>query len=343
MLFIGRSRAVLGAAAVLLGGLVGAVFAATSVAQSTAIVAMGDSEISGEGAGSYEAATDGPSNYCHRSLKAWIKVVAIKADVHVNLACSGADSSNLTSGQLGQYGEPSQADRLASVAKLYRVKYIFVTVGANDDPDFGGTATRCVYAYVFQTGYGCAQTDGPTWANRVANMEPKVQGALSSIEAVMSTVHYPYHLIVVSYGGPAPEPPARYADGQYWSKLWHGCPIYDADAKWGHDTAAPVLDAGERTVAANANLRFLDMVEGFDGHEVCAKGITASQEWVRGVTYDPNGSDWWTAHAVQQSLHPNALGHSKIAGCVADFVAQAYREGACRIGSDGNLHSQPHP
>jgi hypothetical protein len=64
---------------------------------------------------------------------------------------------------------------------------------------------------------------------------------------------------------------------------------------------------------------------------------------VRGVTYDPNSSDWWTAHAVQQSLHPNALGHSKIAGCVADFVAQAYREGACRIGSDGNLHSRPHP
>jgi lysophospholipase L1-like esterase len=183
MRFIGRSRALLGAAAVLLGGLVGAVFAATSVAQSTAIVAMGDSEISGEGAGSYEAATDGPSNYCHRSLKAWIKVVAIKADAHVNLACSGADSSNLTSGQPGQYGEPSQADRLASVAKQYRVKYIFVTVGANDDPDFGGTATRCVYAYVFQTGYGCAQTDGPTWANRVAKMEPKVQGALSAFAA----------------------------------------------------------------------------------------------------------------------------------------------------------------
>ena len=85
------------------------------------------------------------------------------------------------------------------------------------------------------------------------------------------------------------------------------------------------------------------MHTGFNGHEVCAKGITASQEWVRGVTYDPNSSDWWTAHAVQQSLHPNALGHSKIAGCVAEFVAQAYREGTCRIGSDGNLHSQPHP
>jgi hypothetical protein len=183
-----------------------------------------------------------------------------------------------------------------------------------------------VYAYELQTGNGCAQTDGPTWASRVANMEPEVQSALNSIEAVTSAVHYPYHLILVSYGGPAPEPPARYSDA-YWSKLWHGCPIYDADARWGHDTAAPVLDVGERTVAANANLRFLDMVDGFNGHEVCTNGIIPSQEWVRGVTYDPNSSDWWTEHSVQQSLHPNALGHSKIAGCVTEFVAQTYREG----------------
>jgi hypothetical protein len=64
------------------------------------------------------AASDSqPGSYCHRSLNAWIKVVAIQADAHINLACSGADSSNLTSGQPGQYGEPSQADRLASVAK----------------------------------------------------------------------------------------------------------------------------------------------------------------------------------------------------------------------------------
>jgi lysophospholipase L1-like esterase len=322
-------------AAVLLAGLVSAPLAQAS---PTAIVAMGDSEISGEGAGSYQTGTDGPSNYCHRSLKAWIRVVQVPADARINLGCSGADSSNLTAGQPGQYGEPSQADQLAAVAQQYRVKYIFVTDGANDDPDFGGTATDCVIAYVFQTGYGCAQSRGPTWASRVAAMEPKVAAALASIEAVMSAVDYPYELIVVSYGRPTPAS-MRYADWQYLSKLWHGCPLYGSDARWGHDTAAPLLDAGERAVATNANLRFLDMVDGFDGHELCARGITSSQEWVRGVTYDPNSSDWWNEHSVQQSLHPNAVGHSKIAGCVAEFVTQSYREGTCLLGADGNLHS----
>jgi lysophospholipase L1-like esterase len=341
MLVIRRSRAVLAFTALLLAVLM-SVATGTSAATPTAIVALGDSEISGEGAGSYQSGTEGPSNYCHRSLKAWIKVVAITADAKINLSCSGADSANLTRGQAGQYGEPSQADQLAALLAQYRVTHVFVTVGANDDPDFGGTATRCVQAYVFLTGYGCAKSDGPTWASRVAAMQPKVQAALASIADVMSAVSYPYQLIVVSYASPAPGSP-RYYDWQYLSKLWNGCPIYNADAKWGHNTATPVLDAGERTVAANANVRFLDLVSGFDGHELCASGISASQQWIRGVTYDPKSSDWYTAHAVQQSLHPNALGHSKIAGCVAEFVRRSYREGTCRIGDDGNLHSYIHP
>jgi lysophospholipase L1-like esterase len=339
MLVIRRSCAL---TALLLAVLLSLACAGVSAAAPTAIVALGDSEISGEGAGSYQSGTAGPSNYCHRSLKAWIKVVAIAADAKVNLSCSGADSANLMLGQTGQYGEPSQAEQLAALLGQYEVKYVFVTVGANDDPDFGGTATRCVTAYVLLTGYGCAKSDGPTWAGRVEDMRPKVEAAVRSIASVMSNVTYPYQLIVVSYASPTPEF-MRYADWQYISKLWNGCPIYNADARWGRNTATPVLDAGVRAAAANVNVRFLDLVRAFDGHELCAAGIGASQQWVRGVTYDPNSTDWYTARAVQQSLHPNALGHSKIAGCVAEFAAEAYREGTCLIGGDGNLHSRVHP
>jgi len=311
-------------------------------ATPTAVVALGDSEISGEGAGSYESGTNGPANYCHRSLKAWIKVLAVPADAKVNLACSGANSANLTSGSAGQYGEASQADRLAALLAQYRVTHVLVTVGANDDPQFGPTATRCVTAYVLLTGNGCARTDGPTWASRVAAMQPKVQAALASINAVMSGAPYPYEVILVSYASPAPAS-TRYYDWQYWSKVYNGCPLYNADARWGHDVATPTLDAGVRTVAAGANVRFLDLVTAFEGHELCARGIGPSQEWVRGVTYAPNLTDWYTSHAVQQSLHPNALGHAKIAGCVAEFVGRSYREGACQIGDDGNLHARLHP
>jgi lysophospholipase L1-like esterase len=316
--------------------------ASPALARPTAIVALGDSEISGEGAGNYQSGTNGPSNYCHRSLNAWIMVTAIPADVHVNLACSGANSSNLRLGGSGQYGEASQADQLAALARKYRITNVFVTVGANDDPSFGPTASRCVYAYVFQTGNGCAETDGPTWSARVAAMKPKVDAALADVESVMQNYRYAYQVVVVSYGRPVPGAPMRYADWNYWGKVTHGCPIYDSDSQWGHDIAAPELDAGEREVAAGRNLRFLDLVTAFNGHELCAPGVSSSQEWVRGVTYDPSSTDWWNSHAVQQSLHPNARGHAQIAGCVAEFVNQmTSREAGCAVGGDGNAHAVP--
>src|SRR5215207_6420821 len=290
-----RVRRGLAAVVITLAGVMCLAVTQSAAARSTAAVAMGDSEISGEGAGNYQAVTDGPDNYCHRSLNAWIQKVSIGVSTHINLACSGADSANLTIGGPGQYGERSQADRLKSVARNYAVKYVFVTVGANDDPNFGKTAQNCVYAFVFQTGYGCAQIDGPSWSSRVANMEPKAENAIENIKTVMANAHYKpssYQLIVVSYGGPTPEPPLRYSG--YWSKIFNGCPVYDSDSAWGHYTATPVLDQGERNVAAAEGVRFLDMVHGFDDHEICAQGISHSEEWVRGLTYQA-GTNWGTS------------------------------------------------
>jgi lysophospholipase L1-like esterase len=339
----GYRRAARAAVAATLVTLTSLAPAVAADANPTAVVAMGDSEISGEGAGSYESGTNGPTNYCHRSLKAWIMVVPIAADAHINLACSGGDSANLTIGGPGQYGEASQADQLASVARKYRVKYVFVTVGANDDPQFGSTASDCVYAYVFQTGVGCAVTDGADWQQRVDRMVPKVENALTDIKTVMSRYTYPYQIVVVSYASPAPAAP-RYADWQYWSKVYAGCPLYNSDAQWGHDVATPQLDGGERTAASAKSLRFVYMADGFKGHELCAQGITSSQEWVRGLTYDPSSSTWWSSHAVQQSLHPNALGHAQIANCIGEFVNQtSYTEAECAPGSDGNAHAVAYP
>jgi lysophospholipase L1-like esterase len=319
------------------------VLAPAAAARETAIVAMGDSEISGEGAGSYVPRTNGPSDYCHRSAKAWIMVTPIAVDRKVNLACSGARSANLRPGGPGQYGEPSQGARLRAIAAAAQVKAIFVTVGANDHPRFGRTAERCVSAFVFQTGLGCARIDGPTWSQRVLDMQAEVLRALAGIRRIMDEAHYArgaYQLVVVSYASPTPAS-MRYADGNYWGKVLNGCPLYAEDAAWGHDLATPALDRGKRTVAARAGVRFLDMVEAFEGHEVCADGITARRQWIRGVTYDPLSSTWWSSHAVQQSLHPNARGHARLAGCAAEFFAQTRREGSCEI-EDGAVHAVPH-
>ena len=176
-------------------------------------------------------------------------------------------------------------------------------------------------------------------------MKPKVDNALGNVQAVMTRAGYSstsYQLVVVSYARPVPGAPMRYPDWDYWDKVTHGCPIYDSDSQWGHDTAAPLLDAAERTVATGRSVRFVDVVNGFDRHELCAPGIGSSQEWIRGLTYNPWSSTWWSSHAVQQSLHPNARGHAQIARCVGEFAADTYREGTCIVGGDGNAHAQPY-
>jgi lysophospholipase L1-like esterase len=316
----------------------------------TAAVAMGDSEISGEGAGSYEGNTNGPSNYCHRSANAYIKKISIGLSTGINLACSGAKSENLTTSGSGQYGEKSQANRLAEVAKSYTVKDIFVTIGANDDPQFAPTLEDCIFAYVFLEGEGsgCKAKDGPSWSSRVANMEPKAENAINNIKSVMASDGYAassYQIIVVSYADPAPKK-SRYSDFldlTYPVKLDEGCPLYNTDMEWGHNVATPGLDAGERAIATAEGVRFLDMVEGFNGHEICASGASSSTQWVNGLLYEPQLTDFWEEHAVQQSFHPNSKGHAEIADCVDGFVSQSWKEGTCYVGTDGADHAKQHP
>ncbi|WP_408907140.1 hypothetical protein [Streptomyces cavernicola] len=58
--------------------------------RKSALISLGDSEISGEGIGTYEPPTNGPDNWCHRSADAAIHKTAIPADVTYNVSCSGA-------------------------------------------------------------------------------------------------------------------------------------------------------------------------------------------------------------------------------------------------------------
>src|SRR5215217_6215690 len=97
--------------------------------ESSAIVGMGDSAMSGESAGAYEQGTDQPGNYCHRSLGALIHETAIPGV-----------SATLYIGGPGQYDEPAQSDKLRAVAGDYRVRLVIVEVGANDDPHFSQVA-----------------------------------------------------------------------------------------------------------------------------------------------------------------------------------------------------------
>src|SRR3954466_2110088 len=109
------------------------VFAAAApapAAPQAAVVALGDSAASGEGAGDYAPGTRGEGgDWCHRSPRAYIHATRL-APLAIDLACSGADTADITSTR--QYGEAAQAAQLADVAHRYRVTTVVLQVGAND-------------------------------------------------------------------------------------------------------------------------------------------------------------------------------------------------------------------
>ena len=64
----------------------------------TALLTMGDSEISGEGVGNYVPGTHQPGNWCDRSYDQAVFRTGIAADTAYNIACSGAEPVHLIAG-----------------------------------------------------------------------------------------------------------------------------------------------------------------------------------------------------------------------------------------------------
>ena len=87
--------------------------------RKTGLISLGDSEISGEGVGSYESPTNGPTNWCHRSPDAAIHRTGIAADLTFNVSCSGAYTGNIRIGGSKQYAdELVQSDNPVSYTHL---------------------------------------------------------------------------------------------------------------------------------------------------------------------------------------------------------------------------------
>jgi lysophospholipase L1-like esterase len=303
------------------------------------VVALGDSTISGEGAGSYEKGTDGEKgNWCHRSADASVhKIDSAGIDGTINLACSGAPAAQVGLGKQKQYTEPSQAERLAKIAATNRVVAVVVAAGANDDPGFSHVLDLCVQAW-FGSGPGCGATVGAGWRKRVDAMVPKLVRALDDVRSAMRTAGYrpaEYQLIVQSYAAPVgPDIAAGLQD-------LSGCPFRSEDLAWVRDSAVPVLTAGLRTAARTANARFLDLSRAGAGREACSAGNDSGREWFRrlAVQWTDLHNDERATHALQESFHPNAAGHAQFGRCLGEFLNTPDRAAACLAGNDGNLHA----
>jgi lysophospholipase L1-like esterase len=303
------------------------------------IVSLGDSTLSGEGAGNYTPDTNGTNgDWCHRSPYATVFETAVPGvTAKVNLACSGAPAEQVALGDTKQWTEPSQAGQLAQLVKDHRVAVVVVAVGANDDPHFSQLINECFQAWFLSSHPPCSPAIQATWQSRVNAMVPKVSSALADVRKVLTQAGYQtgdYQLVVQSYASPiGPDIPANLQN-------LNGCPFRTEDLQWVRDQGVIALAAGLATAAKQADARFLDLSRAGRGHEACSGGADPSKEWFSRLTLQLNDlSDADRAtHALQESFHPNAAGHAEIGRCLTDFLATALPSAACLSGSDGNLH-----
>lgn len=303
------------------------------VALPLAVVTVGDSTLSGEGAGSYDPGTNGENgNWCHRSHYAPVYELHLSSTITpINLACSGAQAA-----QVGSDSDPgasgTQVHQLADLAHQYRIMDVIVQVGANDDPGFGDVVNQCVAAWASRAPGGCAAALRTAWPERVRQMQPKVLSAVRAVQDVMAHAGYQpssYSLVVQSYAPPVS--PGIEPQLQNLS----GCPLLSDDLTWIHDTAVPELSVALHDVAEEAHARFLDLSQAGDGHGACS----GTNEWFTRLTVDWESlkNDQRAPHALQESFHANAEGQAEFGRCLGEFLTSQSTNGQCQVDQRGNL------
>ncbi|MQA15256.1 MAG: hypothetical protein GEV09_14130 [Pseudonocardiaceae bacterium] len=304
-----------------------------------AVVGLGDSTIAGEGAGDYAPGTRGADgNFCHRSADSLIYQLELPGVTErINLACSGAHADDIGFARFQRTPGSAQAARLREVALRYRVQAVVVAIGANDDPRFADTMLRCIQAWARRSDPPCSAALAPQWPQRLDAMAPKVAGALADIRAAMRRAGYAdgeYTLVLQSY----PSPLTENIDPSLQDLS--GCPFRTEDLAWVRTRAVPQLSAALREVAEAAGARFLDLSRAAAGHEACSWPAAPSREWINRlrVDFELLRREETGHRALAESFHPNALGYSRIAGCLGEFLRGSRREAACVLGADGALH-----
>jgi lysophospholipase L1-like esterase len=357
--------AVLLAAALALLGAAAAPAHAGPQSPRTAVVAIGDSYISGEAgrwlgnsvnnAGSRDG-TDracvnppvctgydttrpyGASGDCHRSDTANVVSARLAVDERINLACSGAVSRNVfraASGGEGQRGEAPQADQLLAVAREKAVRMVVVSVGGND-LGFASIVSACFQAYETRQG-PCRTSQQARLDAAVPKAVADVTRAIDEIRAVMAEAGYgagDFRLVLQTYPSVIPRASeARYAE-QGPERTTFGCPFYDEDLTWGRDQAAPQIGGVVKAAAEARGTEVLDLRDAFQGREICAR---TSREVSPLAPPSPSGSEWGRALSpssltqgqTQEVFHPNVFGQQAFGDCLTEVFAAAPGRFAC--------------
>ncbi|MCA2226338.1 hypothetical protein [Nonomuraea aurantiaca] len=134
----------------------------------TAAVALGDSFVSGEGAGDYQPVVDASGTaqafpgwsapnsnayFCHRSANASVFAASLPGiEQRFNLACSGAQPADIASPSSARdegRAVASQLDQLRALAQSYDIDVVLVGLGSNNTQfTFGDVATLCANRFI---------------------------------------------------------------------------------------------------------------------------------------------------------------------------------------------------
>ncbi|WP_422770347.1 hypothetical protein ACN28C_27150 [Plantactinospora sp. WMMC1484] len=150
-----------------LAGIVTAPGTATA-ALPTAAVALGDSFVSGEGAGGYQPVVDmngtaqsfpgwsAPNSnafFCHRSANASLHRASLPGiQARFNLACSGGQPYDITNASVGRTKGrtvAAQLDQLRAVAQTHDIDLVLLGLGSNNSSfTFGDVASDCANRFI---------------------------------------------------------------------------------------------------------------------------------------------------------------------------------------------------
>jgi hypothetical protein len=203
-----------------------------------------------------------------------------------------------------------------------------VSIGGND-LGFASIVADCIARYSTRTG-PCGPSQQAMLEQRIPAARTGVEKAIDEIRAVMTEAGYAngdYRLIVQTYPSVVPRASeTRYSEASP-ERTTQGCPFYDSDLTWARDQAAPRIGAVVKAAAASRGVETLDLVDAFQGHEICAKTTSASTpvvrparelaEWGRFV-----GASTVAQGDLQEAFHPNAYGQRALATCVGRAFAQ---------------------
>jgi GDSL-like Lipase/Acylhydrolase family len=266
-----------------------------------ALVALGDSYISGEGASEFlEGTNDAGGNQCRRAPQAYPRRIFLDERAgHLErlafLACSGAETDDLRAEQLPRLKQ--------MLGDGLQPRLVVVSVGGND-AGFASIATACIAP-------GSCADRGQLWLNDLPSVARKVY---DTYVAIRETVGMDVPVLAVPYPVPIRERPCQYsAFGADESRFLQRFVVRLDRAIGQSAESAGVEYLGDmREVLTRTRLRVCDRIEEKDIgiNLIRLKSVSGAVEQL----LEPR---IW----LHNSFHPNETGHEQMSHVLARWIA----------------------